>query len=101
MSTTRLSALSNLGEIIMGNWRIILESGGFRYSVCAYVLSTGIFYGFKACEFLALFLTGIRLSPILLTFLLFLPNLLWVITLLLMLEGHHIAFLFYSPLIQI
>lgn len=45
MSTRRLLALSNLGEIIMGNWRItgftgaifgLTESGGFRYSVCAY-----------------------------------------------------------------
>ena len=52
-------------------------------------------------KFLALFLMGIFYGPVLLTFLLFPLSLLWVITLLLVLEGHHMALLSYSPLIRI
>lgn len=111
MSTRRLSALSNLGENIMGNWRItgftgvifgLMESGGFRlFGLCMlFYLSVSLclvsnladiyFFG----EFLALFSMGICLndySPILLTFLL---HLLWIIILLLMLDGYHIALFF-------
>lgn len=55
MSTRGLSAHSNLGENIMGNWRItgftgaifgLTESGGFWYSVCACCPIYRHLYGF-------------------------------------------------------